>query len=443
MPSLLRRAPVAVGALALVAACGDTGVAPPDTGDVTVRVYLDRDPASPGIFTPTDSAFAGVSVGLVAASTLTAQGGTPTFTATTNAQGVATFTGVPAGQYAAALANFTGPTGAVLTGSATPVVSVPLRALGARPASAEFRFAWFPGTVTGLVFRDLNGNGSFEAGTDITAAGLAVRLTRDSAGTQLVQSTTLAANASYTFETVAPGTYFVQYATPSGFTFGAAGTSRRVTVAPRRATTLNATFATITTPIATVRTLPVGTPVLIGGILTSRPGQMGTGPSAEVWVQDETGGVAVFGGPTADSTRLLVGTRVEVSATVAAPFNGQLQVGTTAAPPTYLVLGPATPVAPVAQTGMQVNARTLEGRLVSLAGWRVTSIPTGTGAAFTVLGVAPDGQTVQLRVGSNLGGITRANFAVGATYTITGVLSQFNTTAQVKPRTPADIVVTP
>lgn len=428
------------GSCTALAACGDQGIAPPDRGDVAVRVYLDRDPASPGTFTAQDSAFANVRVTLAPVGPLA--GTVASQEATTDSQGVATFAGVPAGQYQLALAGFTPPTGAVLTGAATPVLVVPVSAIGTTAPRGEFRFAWFPGRVTGLVFRDLNGNGTFDPGTDVTATGLAVRLTRDSAGTQLVQATTLAATATYAFETVAPGTYFVQFAAPAGFTFGPAGTSRRVVVAATQAATLNATYATVTTPIATVRTLAVGTPVVVAGILTSRPGQMGTGATAEVWVQDETGGVATFGGPTADSTRLLVGTRVEVTGALGVNA-GQLQIGSNAAPPTYLVLGQATPLAPVTQTGAQVNARALEGRLVSLAGFRVTTIGGGTAPAFTVTGTTPDGQTVQVRVGSNLAGITRATFAVGSTYTVVGPLSQFNGTAQIKPRTPADIVLTP
>jgi hypothetical protein len=442
MPRLHRVAPLAAALVAL-GGCGDLAVAPPETGDVTVRVYLDRDPASPGTFTAGDSALANVQLTLLAAGTLTTQAGVGSRTATTNAQGLAVFSGVPAGQYSVGLtAPLTIP-GGVLTGAGQPVVVVPIRALGSTPALAEFRFALFPGRVTGLVFRDIDGNGAFDPATDATAPGLAVRLTADSAGTQTIASTTLAANATYAFENVAPGTYFVQFAAPAGFSFGTAGTSRRVVVAASQASALNATYATVTTPIATVRTLAVGTPVVIAGTLTSRPGQMGTGTTAEVWIQDATGGVALFGGPTADSTRLLIGTRVEVTAAVAAPFNGQFQLGTATAPPTYLVLGPGTPIAPVAQTGAQIAARTLEGRLVSLAGFRVTTIGGGTGAAFTVTGTTTDGQTIQVRVGSNLAGITRASFAVGSTYTVTGVLSQFNATAQIKPRLPADIVLTP
>ena len=69
----------------------------------------------------------------------------------------------------------------------------------------------------------------------------------------------------------------------------------------------------------------------------------------------------------------------------------------------------------------------------------ITAIPGGTGAAFTVTGTAADAQVVQIRVGAANTGLTRASFIVGNTYTVTGVLSQFNGTAQVKPRFATDV----
>ena len=432
-----RVAPLAAALVAL-GGCGDQGIAPPQPGDLAVQVYLDRDPASPGTFSAGDLPLAGARVTLQPA----AAGATaPALEATTDAQGVATFTAIPAGQYRAALAGFTPPAGAVLAGSPNAIVDVPLRGTGTA-TRGEFRFAFLPGSVGGTVFRDLNANGAYDAGTDIPGSGLALRLTTDSAGTQQVAATTVGADATYRFETIAPGTYFVQFVAPTGFTFGSEGTTRRVVVAANTASTVSATFATVTTPIATVRTLPVGTTVVMSGILTSYPGNMGTGTTAEVWLQDATGGVATFGVATADSTRLRIGTRVEVTATVSNPFNQQFQLGTAGNPPVFTVLGQATPVAPLDRTGAQINALTDDGRLVRAPRFTVTSIGGGTGAAFTVVGTV-DGVRTEVRVGSNLAGITRANFAVGSSYAVTGILSRFNATAQIKPRTAADIVPAP
>ena len=85
-----------------------------------------------------------------------------------------------------------------------------------------------------------------------------------------------------------------------------------------------------------------------------------------------------------------------------------------------------------------MNARTGEGELVELRGFTVTAVGGGTGAAFNVTGTA-DGQTVTVRVSGTQTGLTRANFVVGTTYTVVGVLSQFNGAAQIKPRFRRDV----
>jgi DNA/RNA endonuclease YhcR with UshA esterase domain len=75
---------------------------------------------------------------------------------------------------------------------------------------------------------------------------------------------------------------------------------------------------------------------------------------------------------------------------------------------------------------------------VRLAGFTVTTVQTGTATAFTVTGTV-DGVTLQVRVGGPLRGLSRSNFVVGNTYTVTGILTQFNGTAQIKPRSAADV----
>ena len=100
-----------------------------------------------------------------------------------------------------------------------------------------------------------------------------------------------------------------------------------------------------------------------------------------------------------------------------------------------------TPVPPVVQTGTEIIAATREGQLVRVDNWVVTTVGTGS-FAFTVTGTA-DGETIQLRVGSQIKGITPASFTVGESYSIVGVLSRFNATMQIKPRSIDDITVTP
>ena len=138
--------------------------------------------------------------------------------------------------------------------------------------------------------------------------------------------------------------------------------------------------------------------------------------------------------PSAEAANLLLGDRVEVTGTLSA-FSGQLQLGT----PTVTRVSAGTAPVPTVQTGTQVAARTLEGRVVTMPNFLVTSVPTGTGAAFTVVGTA-DGQTIQVRIAATATGLTRANFTVGNTYAVTGVLTQFNGTAQIKPRFRTDLI---
>ncbi len=191
--------------------------------------------------------------------------------------------------------------------------------------------------------------------------------------------------------------------------------------------------ATIT-PIADVRAAENGTTFTVSGRLSVSPAAFPSGSNSELWVQDATGGIAVFSVPTADSTVYQLGNSVEVTGTLGA-FNGQRQLSS----PTVVRTGTGSPVAPLSVTGVQVNALENEGRLISLAGFTVTTIGGGTGAAFNVDGTTADGETVRVRVSGALRGVSRANFAVGQTYTVTGILSQFRGAAQIKVRFASDI----
>jgi DNA/RNA endonuclease YhcR with UshA esterase domain len=197
-------------------------------------------------------------------------------------------------------------------------------------------------------------------------------------------------------------------------------------------------LGTPVTPIATVRTTGTnGTSYTINGRLTVAPGAFTSGSgnvNSEVWVQDATGGIAVFSVPTADTATLALGDRVEVTGARSA-FSGQLQLGS----PSLARIGAAAPVAPVTVTVAEAIARgALEGQLVTLPGFTVTSIQTGTAPAFTVFGNV-GGQNIQVRVGGALRGLSRASFTVGSTYTVTGILTQFNGTSQVKVRFSSDV----
>jgi hypothetical protein len=94
---------------------------------------------------------------------------------------------------------------------------------------------------------------------------------------------------------------------------------------------------------------------------------------------------------------------------------------------------------PKVLTGTQVNSRADDGLLVRLAAFTVTSVGTGTSAAFNVTGTAADGQTVTVRVSGALNGLSRTTFTVGSTYAITGILTQNAGVAQIKVRSRSDV----
>jgi hypothetical protein len=84
------------------------------------------------------------------------------------------------------------------------------------------------GVISGYVYNDLNADGSSDGGTDPGIDGLTVNLYQDTngngtfgSGDTLIATTTTAQGAgdgSYSFTSLAPGTYFVQEAVPTGWT---------------------------------------------------------------------------------------------------------------------------------------------------------------------------------------------------------------------------------
>ena len=143
----------------------------------------------------------GVTVKLVDSST-----GAVVMTTTTTASGTYLFSGVTAGSYDIVE---TDPAGYVSTTLNTVPVSLP--AGGA--ASAQFGDQRL-GTVSGITFSDLNGNGTQDPG-EPGIAGVTVKLINPATGA-VVATTTTGATGLYTFTNVTPGSYTVQETDPAG-----------------------------------------------------------------------------------------------------------------------------------------------------------------------------------------------------------------------------------
>ena len=416
--------------LALLAACEEATAPEGRSADVTIRAYIDLDAS--GTFTPGDASMSNVPLALLRTD---GDRTTPVVEATTGTDGVATFRVAP-GSYTVRLPAAGGPAGTVLSSSNEPRVVV--SSIGTYTAS-DIRYAYLPATITGRIFRDDNGNGAYDS-TDTPGAGLAVVLRREQGSTPgaRVDSAVTDATGAYRFEYLTPGAYYTVLENPTSISFGASGATRRVQVTAGAVTPATAIFTgALITDIATARLRANGATVAVQGSVIVRPGAFvsGTGGvSSEVWVQDATGGIAVFPVLTADSSLYALGDRVEVQGTLSA-FNGQRQLGGTGL--RFTRVGPGTVPAAVAQTVAQALALTNEGRLVTMSGLRIATVGGGTGAAFNVTATDASGATITIRAAA--AGLTRADFVVGDRYAITGVLTQFNGVAQLKPRGAADV----
>ncbi len=124
---------------------------------------------------------------------------------TTTESGEFTFSGLTPGNYAVSAA---APAAFV---QVTPtLVGVVLNDGAAVPVNFGFRAK---GTIGGVVFEDLNGNGLFDGG-EPGIVGVSIELT-DSAGNRRAETT--GGDGSYLFSTVLPGAYMVTEVDPSGY----------------------------------------------------------------------------------------------------------------------------------------------------------------------------------------------------------------------------------
>jgi len=131
-------------------------------------------------------------------------------TATTDATGAFSFTGLPAGAY---VVSEVVPTGFVQTAPAAPGTFTRNLTAGQTEANLLFGNRAAVGLVTGTKFNDVNGNGVRDAG-EPGLAGVTIRLT-DSAG--VVRTATTDASGAFSFSDVGAGSYVVSEVVPAGF----------------------------------------------------------------------------------------------------------------------------------------------------------------------------------------------------------------------------------
>jgi hypothetical protein len=420
-----------VSLLIALAACDEAAAPEGRAGDLTVAAYIDNDAS--GSLTAGDTPISGFEVALF-------DGSREVATAQTAADGRVTFSDLETGSYRVEPGGPV-PAGATLTSNPAPSAVIDFRG---RPVSIDFRYAMFPGVVMGRVFRDENGNGTFEQGTDVPGPGLWVFLRADTGaiGAKLDSVRTDSLGA-YRFGLVAPGNYYLEFERLGAINYGASGATRQITVVGAATATQNVLYTgSIFVTVAQARATPADTTVAVIGDITVPAGVFnGANPGAnsEIWVQDATGGIAVFPVPTADSAIYRLGVRIEAVGPITL-FSGQKQIGRTGGAPTLRVRAGGSPVAPKANTVLEARALTDEGRLITVSRVTIAAVGGGTSNAFNVTTLSDAGDTLVVRVNGLATGLTRASFIVGERYNVTGILTQFNGVAQLKPRFATDVV---
>jgi hypothetical protein len=179
-------------------------VLPPVLGKITGRKYVDvkGDDCSTNIGAGDDVAYtgAGITIQLYQGSTLVA-------TTTTDANGVYTFDNVAAGTYTV---KEVVPSGWILTAQSSSSVTLTAGSAATGPSFADFKLI----CITGKKFLDLSGNGL--SSDDTALGGVKIQLFKNGGSTPIATATT-AADGSYSFSNLGPGTYTVKEVTPSGY----------------------------------------------------------------------------------------------------------------------------------------------------------------------------------------------------------------------------------
>jgi len=304
------------------------------------------------------------------------------------------------------------------------------------------------GTLDGLVFFDADRNRAYDPSAGDTVIVAATVLVRERGSAQTLSGGQAVTDAAGRFRIAGlpPGTHdlFVDTTTvPAGMAICQNPVAVTITIDLVRFTEVVARGGCVV-PIADAEANPVGTFVTVEGIVVAAPGQLrSAGDNA--YIEDQSGGILLFGSALA-GRGIAIGDRIEVSGDLAL-FNTETEVAG-ALRVNNIVVGAATPQ-PATVTTAEIAAagapptQNLLGRFLRVVKVQAAAFQSGGGRNAVI----NDGSgPTEMRIESGVLADTNAidtQFPGGKCYDVVGVLGTFNGTAQLKPRTLADIQEVP
>ncbi len=386
---------------------------------LAVRVYVDAN--GNGSFDAEDVPIASV--------TITAQGPGTALTATTDGTGLASFQ-LPPGSYSLSAAG-AAPAGAVLASAAKPTVVAPFQG---ESLTSEFRYSFFPGGVSGVVYRDDDTSGDFDPAEDTPAPGIQVNLYAGSAvGGDVLSSTNTDNGGAFTFPGLRPGTYTIDVI-PFPTIEIVGGNSQTITVNPQGDTDVLVEFTgSLVVSVSEFRDSPDGSPAAIEGVVSWQA----PFDTRVYFLQDGTAGIAAF-----DFTNptLAIGDSIRVTG-AKNTFRVEAQISNVTSVEVFANVGEP---APRAVSAAAINAGAFQGQLVTIDATVDSITVDGFGSQTVFLTDGAGGTFIVF--GDNRTGVMEGDWVVGSPYSVTGVLgtddrtSNFPLPHRIEVRSPDDVV---
>lgn len=296
------------------------------------------------------------------------------------------------------------------------------------------------GAIAGRLFFDADNNGAYTpVGGDIPFANTGVTILERGTSTVLASSQTDAEGA-FSIADLPPGTHDL-FVDRDELVVG--NDTLRLCQSPlpvsvyigeQAFVALNAKLGCVI-PISQAVRAAQGDFLTVAGIVTAAPG---TFRSDNLYLQDATGGIQIFGLP--GGLGLEVGDSIEVSGTFS-PFRTEPEIVSprVAANIKKGVGAPDPRVLTTAQLAAVTPTSSNMGRLVTVQGVTVGTFASGNAPIDDGSG---GGALVRLD-GNVASAVPQSTFQAGHCYDITGVVGIFDNTPQLKPRGAADITEVP